>query len=769
MRSVKLRNLKIKTEAVNELEQICFYIFLAIIAITTVIYGFIIKAPFQFDDIANITKNFNIRHTDAWGSIMRQTRWFGELTNKLNFQIGAFEPLYYRLFNLLSHMLAGLSGFGLLYLLCSWSKNTTSAFIRTNAFSLSAISFALFMLHPVQTQTVSYIIQARLEGLASMLVIASLFFFSYFLMLEEKISWKGIASFAAALLALFLACGSKEIAIVTPLLALLIDLFWIADFSWKSLKSRLPYHLLYFTVTMIIMIQLLKPSFFKQVFSFSMTTLNNRGNIITHNPAEKISSYAFLISEFRVLLHYLWIFIFPFNLCVEYDFVLNKSFLSPSVLCSFLTIVGISLAFLAVGTNRNLRPITFGYLWFLLAIAPRSTIIPSAELACDYKTYLASLGIFWIIGYSLCLFFASSYATKTFSSPVKSRNYLVVGLLTLCALLTFQRNQVWADPVAFWADIVKKNPNKARPLNNFGVALTEQGKYDEAIDKYKKAIALDPYYPDPLSNIAVVYSVKEEFPKAITALCRALEIIPDYPEAYNNLAALYVKTKDVDKAIPLLKKAIELRSFYGKAHFNLGRCYLEKEDTQTAWECFKNATQGDLDTGEGFSVLGQVSLMVKKYDEAINAFTQAILKGENSFEVHFNLANAYYLDKNFAEAEFNYRKMLQQNSSDVRVHYNLGEALFAQGKYVEAHELFSVFKNNAKELPQAIFRVAHCREKIYGLADALAFLEEYKAADLGDAGREMLKNELGRLRLQLRINSGNGTVNMEDMKEMFTV
>ena len=176
-----------------------------------------------------------------------------------------------------------------------------------------------------------------------------------------------------------------------------------------------------------------------------------------------------------------------------------------------------------------------------------------------------------------------------------------------------------------------------------------------------------------------------------------------------------------------------------------------------------------MDTIEGFNVFGQVSLLVKKFDAAIYAFTAAAVRGDASFETHFNLGNAFYLDKRFVDAENVYRKMLGKHQADPRIRYNLAEALFAQEKYTQAHELFVEFKSHAKELPQAIFRVAHCLEKIYGLSEALAFLEENKELELNDAGREMLKNELGRMRLQIRINAGNGTVNMEDMQEMFKV
>lgn len=739
---------------------------LAILLLVFSLYYLGLRAPFQFDDIANITKNFSIRNYDIYSEIMSRSRWFGELTNKLYFQLAGFNPLYYRIFNILCHMSTGLSWLGLCYLICK--KQKIIAFVSDNAFLLTNTSFALFMLHPVQTQTVSYIIQARLEGLATLFITGSLFLF--FSALFSKSNFYKIILFSLSVLALFFGCGSKEIAVVTPILAILIDLFWFSDFSWEKFKPRLLYHLFYFLFTMFVMFHLLKPTFFKQLLSFGIESFNNRGNILTSNPMQKITAYQFLISEFSVMLHYLWIYIFPISLCVEYNFVLHSSIFDSVVLIPFFILVAISSFFLWLIKHKEYRPLSFGYFWFLIATLPRTTIIPSAELACDYKTYLASFGMFWMISFFIVK--SCDYLSKfnfSINSIEKIRNSVIIFILAACTHLTFHRNKVWADAADFWKDIVLKNPGKPRPLNNYAVALTEKGEFDEAVKMFKESIALDPYYPDPLSNLAVVLSNQEKYNEAIESLNKSLEIIPDYPEAYNNLAAIFIKKNDIDRAIVNLKKAISLRPFYGKAYFNLGRCYIVKEEKELAWQQFKKATEGDFDTTAGFVALGESSIMIGKYHDAIKAFNTSIEKGESSFGVYFNLAHCHFMLKDFANAEYLFKELVKAAPTDGCAKFNLAETLFVQDKFSQAYDLFLEFKPFSKEAPKAICRIANCLEKIHGIEESLSFLEDMKVAEFTEEGKELFRQELGRTRLQARINSGNNSVNSQEMNELFSI
>jgi tetratricopeptide (TPR) repeat protein len=161
--------------------------------------------------------------------------------------------------------------------------------------------------------------------------------------------------------------------------------------------------------------------------------------------------------------------------------------------------------------------------------------------------------------------------------------------------------------------------------------------------------------------------------------------------------------------------------------------------------------------------------MTGKYQEAIKAFTVSIEKGESSFGVYFHLAHSHFMLKDFVNAEFLFKKLVNAAPTDGQVKFNLAETLFVQDKFAQAYDLFLEFKPFSKEAPQAICRIANCLEKIHGIEESLKFLEEMKVAEFTDEGKELFRQELGRTRLQARINSGNNSVNSQEMNELFSV
>ena len=130
---------------------------------------------FQFDDIANITKLYDIRHTRFWDLFFTGPRWICRWLNGVHYSIGKFDPYSYRMGNIIQHILLGIIIFYFLLLALRHLKK--QSFFRDNALSIATLTAMLFLLHPVQTQTVSYVIQGKLEGVATFLIISMAFCF----------------------------------------------------------------------------------------------------------------------------------------------------------------------------------------------------------------------------------------------------------------------------------------------------------------------------------------------------------------------------------------------------------------------------------------------------------------------------------------------------------------------------------------------------------------------------------------------------------------
>ncbi len=152
----------------------------------------------------------------------------------------------------------------------------------------------------------------------------------------------------------------------------------------------------------------------------------------------------------------------------------------------------------------------------------------------------------------------------------------LVTIISALALgsLTYQRNLVWQSEEAFWFDVLKKAPNRARAHNNYGVALFEQRRFSDALPSFQKAIELDALYPDPINNAALCYAALGNVDEAIQMLKKSLELNKYVPEVYENLAGLFICKKDFDRAEKCVNNALKLRPHYGKAYVQRGRIYL---------------------------------------------------------------------------------------------------------------------------------------------------------------------------------------------------
>ena len=681
----------------------------SVISIITFLFYFPSRNyEFQFDDIANITKLYDIRNARFWDLCFTESRWIGRWLNGIHYSISKFEPYSYRMGNIIQHILLGVIIF---YFVLSILRNLKKqSFFRDYALSIATVTATLFMLHPVQTQTVSYVIQGKFEGVATLLIVCMAFCF--FLAFTTKSKMVSVFFGALYFVIAAFACGSKEIAIMAPLLVMLVDWFFVAQGSWQEMKSRWIFHACSCLLIYGLYIYFLKPKYFKAILSFSHKVSNNLGNVITEAPLQRITTWAYLISEFKVILHYLWIFIWPLNISVEYDWVLSKGFFAPDSFFPFLALCSLAFFVYRLLVKNKTNIYAFGIIWFMLCIAPRSTLIPSAELIVDYKTYAASIG--WLLVLACVLVWVVSCITERLYA--QEREYtagMVNASLALCCMaglgyMTMDRNTVWRSGLDFWGNMLKNAPGKARIYNNYGVELSQKlQKYNESIPYFQHAIAMDKYYPDPHNNLAVVYAYLNKLDDAIREMKEGLRINPRYAEGYNNIAAFYLQKKSYDLAEQCLKNALHIRPNYGKAFFNLARVYTEQGKNDLALEQLKNAcTKADLDNSFGFSSYAKFALDNKYFDDAIFGYKKLIELEPQNPEHYFCLGNAYHLAGNLDSAVRAFEYAYNKAPHEIRYAANLGETYFKMKEYTKALSYFE--RLDLKRVPQLAVHIADC-------------------------------------------------------------
>jgi tetratricopeptide (TPR) repeat protein len=124
-----------------------------------------------------------------------------------------------------------------------------------------------------------------------------------------------------------------------------------------------------------------------------------------------------------------------------------------------------------------------------------------------------------------------------------------------------------------------------------GVRYGWQGKNDEALVEFNKALELNPKSADTYYNRGVIYSKKGMLDEAISDYSKAIESNPDYPNSYYNRGFAYYKKGSFDQAFADFGKAIELNPEDADAYYGRGLCYYKKGKNDDAIAEYNKAIQ----------------------------------------------------------------------------------------------------------------------------------------------------------------------------------
>jgi tetratricopeptide (TPR) repeat protein len=273
----------------------------------------------------------------------------------------------------------------------------------------------------------------------------------------------------------------------------------------------------------------------------------------------------YFLTQFSVILTYIRLFILPINQNLDYDYQLYSSFFHLKTFFSFSLLLGILVAgFLLF---KKYRLIAFGIFWFFLTLSVESSIIPiSQNVIFEHRTYLPGFGFFLALTGAFFYFFKEQY--------LKMAVIILLMVAAMNTVLTYQRNKVWLNEHTLWADCIKKSPNKARPHNNLGVALSAEGKIKEAIDHYNQALRITPDYAGVYNNRGNAYAKLGQYKLAFEDYNQAIRLKPDYADAYYNWGYAYDKLNQYQLAIEYYNQAIRLNPNYARAYINRGVAYL---------------------------------------------------------------------------------------------------------------------------------------------------------------------------------------------------
>ncbi|HYA26854.1 MAG TPA: tetratricopeptide repeat-containing serine protease family protein [Thermodesulfovibrionales bacterium] len=167
------------------------------------------------------------------------------------------------------------------------------------------------------------------------------------------------------------------------------------------------------------------------------------------------------------------------------------------------------------------------------------------------------------------------------------------------------KNDLSIEQITEFSEIYTEDRGKtAEYWISSGNTLSRSGKYEEALEAYKKAVATDPAQAAALNGLCVVLTKLKRYGEAIEACKRALEIEPDSAWVYSNIGLAYLESGIEKEAVNAFTKAIRIMPDLDAAHFNLGLAYRRLGRYKEAAEAFRNAVRINPGSAEAHFELG---------------------------------------------------------------------------------------------------------------------------------------------------------------------
>lgn len=609
---------------------------------------------FLFDDVPHIVENSHIRSLADLGDILATRRPVVTLSLAINYALGGLNPWGYHLFNMVVHILAGMTLFAvvrrtLLTDRLRESYGPASAWI-------AAIAALLWTVHPLQTESVTYVIQ-RGESLMGLFYLLTLYCLMRGVSASPQLNLAPAAKrrdrserasvgspaiwYAAAILCCALGMGSKAVMITAPIVVLLFDRIFLAATIAEIVRRR---WWLYagLAATWLVLV----------ACGVTRGVLQSEGAATVGFGVRDVTPEQYALTQPEVIRHYLKLCIWPYPLCLDYRWPPVEG-LAQAVgsLAGLLALLGATIWALV-------RKPTLGFVgvWFFAILLPTSSFIPIRDLAFEHRMYLP------LASFVLLLVLAVHHALQwlrrqgRLSTPGTRFVAAVLALLSAGGLTfaTAARNIDYHDEVAMWSQIIAMRPDHARAYANRAGLLVQRDRYSEAESDCRRAIELDPTLFGAHNSLGLILKSKGQYSESLAS----------YEVALTLASERYKGQVHSNMVLPLLQ---------------LGR-----------------------------------------YADALWHGQQAVAFGANDAEAHNNYGMALWMNGKADEAEGQYREALRLDPNLWQAHHNLGlihshrgehekaieeykTALRARPDYADAHcewgfALFELSKRNRPEL-----------------------------------------------------------------------
>lgn len=576
---------------------------LVLAAACSLLYGWTLNFPMVFDDHLYLKNNPLVKDAASFGyaaDFQNFATWparhgmepdlatnfvlrpVAYATFYANYMLDGFNPKWWRLVNILVHGVNAWLMYALLTLLLSQAAG--QALCRRSVGFIALTASALFAMHPMAIESVTYIVQ-RFTSLGTFFFLLTLYL-HFSLATVKAWQWRwGLR--VGSVLALVLGMQTKECTFTAPVVALLLDGMLVRT-PWRiALKRALP--LLLCMPIIPVLVVLVAWAQNGGVFSWSAAIH------ITNSKDLPMSYWHYLFSQVPIVVEYLRLLVWPAGLNVDPERPLHQSVLAAPVLLG----LGIIATLLAstwwlrrrFGDDPRLSALFVFVLWFFATVVVSSGLVPLPDLMAEHRAYLPSIGIFAAAACLLDLARTSRWFPKVSGWTVPG---CVVAMCATLSVATWQRNEAWSSSISLWEDTLAKSPGKCRIWNNLAVAYAEDKLTDKAVPCFERAVALEPRYVTAHMNLISTLNVMARYQDALNASLRLLREVPLARQSVDvqcQMGIALIGTGQIDKGQEFLEEVVAVVPRHRQSHVILGAVYQQKGRLQKALFHWEQAVQ----------------------------------------------------------------------------------------------------------------------------------------------------------------------------------
>jgi len=538
----------------------------ALLAVATLAaYADSFSAAFVFDDRPHIFANDRIQSVFPLSKTLSGRRPLVDLTLALNHAVDRTDPTGYHVVNVLIHLLAGCTLFALLRRLLT-DRSEPPRPTPIPATWIAGIVSLLWLLHPLQTQAVTYVIQ-RGESLMGLCYLLTLYC-AVRGMSGEPRAWLW---YAGSILACGLGMAAKAVMVTSPIAVFLYDWIVVSRSPLVALRRRWPLYFGLFATWLVLV-------WCGVATGVLSTTPHPKVNV--GFAVDDVTPLDYLMTQPDVILHYLRLAFWPNPLCIDYGWPFVTS-LSGAVVPGIVLIVLLGASVWSAWR----RPLAgFAGLCFFLILAPTSSIVPIRDAIFEHRMYLP-LAVVVSLVVTGCAMLGARFGDRLGLPPARLRLAgLLLTILVAAALgaRTYVRNEDYKTDRRLWEAAVAVRPDNPRAQYSLGVALgreatraadpaMKQALRDRSIEQFRRVLQIS----GPRTRKDVLaeahyqigwYLIRTDRPaEAATEFEKALSLNDTHVEATFELGFAYAMMERYDEAIEKFRRTLELAPTHAQA------------------------------------------------------------------------------------------------------------------------------------------------------------------------------------------------------------